>query len=127
MAKRKPPTPASSKRLKERDARTQVKIVGLADELTKRTFNGKEPKIEIPQRTKSNTIWNKKDGILQMGKATADRELFSLNQAKQFMQTMLHASTIKDLIEAEKTSSLRGVFYKAKHTVAGTKENTFDE
>jgi DNA topoisomerase-6 subunit A len=42
------------------------------------------------------------------------------------MQTMLHASTIKDLIEAEKTSSLRGVFYKAKHTVAGTKENTFD-
>jgi DNA topoisomerase-6 subunit A len=42
------------------------------------------------------------------------------------MQTMLHASTIKELIEAEKTSSLRGVFYKAKHTVAGTKENTFD-
>jgi DNA topoisomerase-6 subunit A len=55
------------------------------------------------------------------------RELFNLNQAKQFMQTMLHASTIKDLIDANKTSSLRGVFYKAKHTVAGTKENTFDD
>jgi len=61
-----------------------------------------------------------------MGDATSARELFNLNQAKQFMQTMLHASTIKDLIEADKTSSLRGVFYKAKHTVAGTKENTFD-
>jgi DNA topoisomerase-6 subunit A len=61
-----------------------------------------------------------------MGDAAAERELFNLNQAKQFMQTMLHASTIKDLINADKTSSLRGVFYKAKHTVAGTKENTFD-
>ena len=57
---------------------------------------------------------------------SAGRELFNLNQAKQFMQTMLHASTIKELIDAGKSSSLRGVFYKAKHTVAGTKENTFD-
>jgi DNA topoisomerase-6 subunit A len=116
----------ANKRLKERDAITQAKIVALADELAKRTFAGKDPKLEIPLRTRSNTIWNKKKGILQMGDATAERELFSLNQAKQFMQTMLHASTIKDLIAAGKTSSLRGVFYKAKHTVAGTKENTFD-
>ena len=43
------------------------------------------------------------------------------------MQTMLHADTIKELIDAEKSSSLRGVFYKAMHTVAGTKENTFDD
>jgi DNA topoisomerase-6 subunit A len=62
-----------------------------------------------------------------MGKGVQQRELFNLNQAKQFMQTMLHASTIKDLIDAQKTSSLRGVFYKAKHTVAGTRENTFDD
>jgi DNA topoisomerase-6 subunit A len=62
-----------------------------------------------------------------MGDGKADRELFNLNQAKQFMQTMLHASTVKDLIDAGKTSSLRGVFYKAKHTVAGTKENTFED
>src|SRR5277367_7113027 len=61
-----------------------------------------------------------------MRDGTADRELFNLNQAKQFMQTMLHAETIKELIEAEKSTSLRGVFSKAKHTVAGTKENTFD-
>lgn len=113
-------------RVKERDARTLGKIVEVADTLAKKTFAGKEPHIEIPTRTKSNTIWNKKRGILEMGDATQTRELFNLNQAKQFMQTMLHASTIKEFIDAEKTSSLRGVFYKAKHTVAGTKENTFD-
>ncbi len=116
----------SSAAVKQRDARTLAKLVDLADDVTKKTFAGREPKIEIPTRTKSNTNWNRKRGILEMGSATSERELFNLNQAKQFMQTMLHASTIKDLIQAEKTSSLRGVFYKAKHTVAGTKENTFD-
>ncbi|MFM7259559.1 MAG: DNA topoisomerase VI, partial [bacterium] len=117
--------PASGK-VKERDAATQRKILALAEEIVRRSLGGKEPIVQIPTRTKSNTIWNRKKGILEMGDATAERPLFDLKTAKQFMQTMLHASTIKDLIEAQKTSSLRGVFYKAKHTVAGTKENTFD-
>ncbi len=120
------PKPAQSARIKERDARTMKKIVDLAEDFTGKVFKGREPVIEIPTRSKSNTNWNKKRRILEMGDAVATRELFNLNQAKQFMQTMLHASTIKDLIDAQKTSSLRGVFYKAKHTVAGTKENTFD-
>src|ERR1043165_5310740 len=114
------------KGVKARDTRTLGKIVDLADDVAKKALGGREPRVEIPMRTKSNTIWNKKAGILQMGSAAAERELFNLNQAKQFMQTMLHASTVKELIEADKTLSLRGVFYKAKHTVAGTKENTFD-
>jgi len=123
MAKSKP---AISQKTKERDKRTLEKIVALADDLSKKTFAGKEPTFHIPTRSKSNTIWNKKRGILEMGDGKADRPLFDLKTAKQFMQTVLHGSTIKDLIEAGKTSSLRGVFYKAKHTVAGTKENTFD-
>ncbi len=128
MAKKKTnASPALTKRIKERDARTVEKLVDLAKQVSKSALTGREPKMEIPTRTKSNTLWNKKRGILEMGDNTAGRELFNLNQAKQFMQTMLHTSTIKDLIAQEKTSSLRGVFYKAKHTVAGTKENTFDE
>ncbi len=130
MAKRaggtKRGTQSQTRRVKDRDTKTLTKIVELADSVAKRAFQGKEPRLEIPLRTKSNTIWNRRAGILQMGEAVSERELFNLNQAKQFMQTMLHASTIKDLIAAEKTSSLRGVFYKAKHTVAGTRENTFD-
>lgn len=115
-----------SARVRERDKRTLSKIVEFADDVSKKALSGREPKVDIPTRSKSNTIWNKKKGILQMGEAVQERELFNLNQAKQFMQTMIHASTIKDLIDAGKTSSLRGVFYKAKHTVSGTKENTFD-
>jgi DNA topoisomerase-6 subunit A len=127
MAKKTPSRPRKSARnIKERDKATLGKIVDLADTVAKSAYKSRDIAISIPTRTRSNTLWNKKRGILQMGDATQSRELFNLNQAKQFMQTMLHASTIKELIEAEKTSSLRGVFYKAKHTVAGTKENTFD-
>lgn len=117
---------AAAGRIKERDARTMKKIEGLAERVVKTSMSGKDPSIDIPTRSKSNTIWNKKRGILEMGDSTSERPLFDLKTAKQFMQTMLHASTIKDLIDAEKTSSLRGVFYKAKHTISGTKENTFD-
>ena len=129
MAKKRTETRSAAvlKRIKERDAHTLSKIVALADDVADNALKSKEISVAIPTRSRSNTIWNKKRGILQMGDAKQTRELFNLNQAKQFMQTLLHASTIKEFIDAEKTSSLRGVFYKAKHTVAGTKENTFED
>lgn len=114
-----------SKSIKQRDAKTLGRITDFADDVAKKSLAGKEPKLDIPLRTKSNTIWSRKAGVLSMGDATAERELFNLNQAKQFMQTCLHAKSIKDLIDVEKTLSLRGMFYKGLHTVAGTKEKTF--
>src|SRR5438045_9100064 len=62
-----------------------------------------------------------------MGGAKAQGELFNLNGAKQFMQTCLHGNSIKELIDAEKSLSLRGMYYKGLHTVAGTKEKTFTD
>ncbi len=43
------------------------------------------------------------------------------------MQTMLVGSGCKRLIEQGKTTSLRGLYYMLKHTIEGTKEETFDE
>jgi DNA topoisomerase-6 subunit A len=113
-------------RVQERDKKTLGKIVNLADDVSTSAFNGRDIAVAIPTRSRSNTNWNKKRGILEMGDAKASRELFNLNQAKQFMQTCLHGTSIKDLIEAEKTLSLRGMFYKALHTIQGTTgEKTF--
>src|SRR5215210_6323550 len=124
MAKKKTDTAASgdrvNKRVRERDKATLGKIVNLADDVAHNAFRGGDIAVAIPQRTRSNTLWNKKRGILQMGDAKSSRELFNLNQAKQFMQTVLHGDSIKQLIEAEKTLSLRGMFYKALHTIQGT-------
>ena len=62
-----------------------------------------------------------------MGSGTNRRELFNLSQAKSYMQTLLVGSGCKQLIEQGKTTSLRGLFYMLKHTIEGTKEETFDE
>ncbi|MGN6627021.1 MAG: DNA topoisomerase IV subunit A [Tepidisphaeraceae bacterium] len=124
MAKQASKTADKSR--KDRDKVTLEKIVGLANEVSTKALSGREPLVQIPTRTRSNTLWNKKRGILQMGDAKAERTLFNLNQAKQFMQTCLHGDSIKQLIDAEKTLSLRGMFYKALHTIQGTKgEKTF--
>src|SRR4051794_23350802 len=130
MAKKKAPTTGSAdrvnKRIRERDKTTLAKVVNLADGVATCAFKARDICFAVPQRTRSNTIWNKKRGILQMGETKANRELFNLNQAKQFMQTVLHGSSIKELINAEKTLSLRGMFYKGLHTIQGTKdEKTF--
>src|SRR5438874_57660 len=127
MAKKSTKPTGMNKRIKERDKVTMGKIVDLADNVASCAFRGREVCVEIPTRTRSNTIWNRKRGILQMGAAKATRELFNLNGAKQFMQTCLHGNSIKELIEAEKKLSLRGMFYKGLHTVAGTKEKTFSD
>src|SRR5437763_9473180 len=122
MAKKKTTTGTGmNKRIKERDGVTMKKIVGLADSVSKAAFKGGDISVAIPQRTRSNTLWNKKQRILQMGDAKATRELFNLNQAKQFMQTCLHGKSIKELIAAEKSLSLRGMFYKGLHDI--TDEN----
>jgi len=106
-----------NKRVQARDKITLAKVVDLADNVASAAFKGGDIALPIPQRTRSNTLWNKKKGILQMGDAKASRELFNLNQAKQFMQTVLHGDTIKQLVDAEKTLSLRGMFYKALHDI----------
>src|SRR5688572_24178212 len=92
MAKKKSESGATAtvdrvnKRVKERDKATMGKITHLADTVAKNAFKGADINIAIPTRTRSNTLWNKKKGILEMGDAKAQRELFNLSQAKQFMQ-----------------------------------------
>jgi DNA topoisomerase VI subunit A len=114
------------KRIKERDKATIQKIVGMADDIETAAHKGRDVHLTIPTRSRSNTVWNRQRGILQMGSAKSERQLFNLGQAKQFMQTVLHGNSIRELIEAEKTLSLRGMFYKGLHTIAGTaSEKTF--
>ena len=130
MAKKSGKVDASGRvneRIKKRDADTQKKIVDLATGVVKKAYAQKDLLIDIPTRSKSNTIWDKRARILRMGDASSARELFNLNQAKQFMQTMLHGNSVRELIQADKTLSLRGMFYKGLHTVVGTSEKTFGD
>jgi hypothetical protein len=103
----------------ERDKRTADRIDTLAKGVVAAALTNTEPAFEVPTRAASNTKWDKKAGILRMGDASNTRELFNLGQARKFMQTLIHGNGIMNLIEQNKTSSLRGMFYQGLHTIAG--------
>ncbi|MFT5424973.1 MAG: DNA topoisomerase-6 subunit A [Phycisphaerales bacterium] len=111
----------------ERGKVTSKKLEDLAEGIVKSALAGREPKVQVPTRAASNTNWNKSRGILQMGTACQERQLFNMGQARKFMQTLLHGQGINELIAADKTLSLRGMFYKGLHDISGTKEKTFDD
>ncbi|HED53651.1 MAG TPA: DNA topoisomerase IV subunit A [Phycisphaerales bacterium] len=111
----------------EKNIQTKAKLKAMAESIVASSLAGREPKMSVPTRSASNTKWNKSRGILQMGNAAQERQLFNLGQARKFMQTLLHGQGIDELIEADKTLSLRGMFYKGLHTIEGTKERTFND
>ncbi|MGQ9651397.1 MAG: DNA topoisomerase IV subunit A [Phycisphaerae bacterium] len=106
---------------------TARKIEALAEMIVDHAGQRKSPKLEIPIRALSNVNFNPKKAILEMGNASQTRQFFDLSMAKKFMQTMLVAAQCKKLIDEEKTSSIRGLFYLCKHDVAGSKEKTFND
>jgi len=111
---------------KSRDRETINKIKAMGEAVVKDSLALKEPVVDIPLRTVSNTKYSKKRRILEMGSNKQHRELFNFGMSRKFMQTVLLANGCKDLVEAEKTLSLRGMYYKTLHTIPGTKEKTFD-
>ena len=124
---KKASSPRKSSRSAERGEATISRIDTMAQSVVDTSLAMQDPFFEVPTRTVSNMRFNKSKRILEMGENTQRRELFNLNQARKFMQTVLLAKGCKDLVEAGKTLSLRGMYYKSLHTIEGTKEKTFDD
>ncbi len=96
-------SPGSSNRSvsKKRDGETINKIKALGEAVVKDSLALKEPAVDIPLRTVSNTKYSKKRRILEMGSNKQHRELFNFGMSRKFMQTVLLANGCKDLVEAQ--------------------------
>ncbi len=132
MAKKRPvrktrPAKKLSKSIVGKDRQTLQALRQVADTVVKTATRSRPPHLDIPSRSLRNVRYNKSKRFIEMGKGTNRRELFNLSQAKAYMQTMLVASGCKQLIEQQKTTSIRGLYYLLKHTIEGTKEETFDD
>ena len=118
-------SPAKPSRKKPAD--TGKKLEQMAVQVVKYAKQQVDPGFDIPTRSLSNAAFDERKKIITMGDAVQRRNFFNLGQAKKFMQTMLVAGGCKELTEQAKTTSIRDMFYHCKHTIAGTRENTFDE
>ena len=114
-------------KLSEKDKKTLGNLRELAGGVATFAERSRAPHLEVPSRSLSNVRFNQSRKIIEMGSGTNRRELFNLSQAKSYMQTLLVGSGAKRLIEQGKTTSLRGLYYMLKHTIEGTKEETFEE
>jgi DNA topoisomerase-6 subunit A len=113
--------------LTPRDRKTLQSIRGLAENVVSAAGRSRAPHLDIPSRSLSNVRYNRNKRFIEMGSGKNRRELFNLAQAKSYMQTMLVSKGCKQLIEQGKTTSIRGLFYLLKHTIEGTREETFED
>ncbi|MEX2173775.1 MAG: DNA topoisomerase IV subunit A [Pirellulaceae bacterium] len=129
MAKKatKSAAPAAPVKLTDKDKKTLDSLLTVAKKIGEFAKNSAPPVLEIRSRSLSNVKFNQSKKIIEMGSSKTTRELFNLSQAKAYMQTLLVGSGAKRLIEQGKTTSLRGLYYMLKHTIDGTKEETFEE
>lgn len=111
--------------LSARDKKTLGSLVDVAVDVVDAAQKKRDPQLAIPLRALSNVKFNKSKRMIEMGSAKNARQLFNLNQAKSYMQSLLVAKGCKQLIYDQKNCSLRSLYYMLKHTIEGTKEETF--
>jgi DNA topoisomerase-6 subunit A len=113
--------------IKGRDIETMAKLQNLAGAVVEIAKKRRDPYLDVPSRSLSNSHFNRKKRLIEMGEKKNRRELFNLNQARSYMQTLLVGSGCTRLIRQGKNTSIRGLYYMLKKTIDGTKENTFEE
>ncbi|HSA86022.1 MAG TPA: DNA topoisomerase IV subunit A [Nitrospira sp.] len=104
----------------------EKKLIGLADVVIQAAERSKDPTFQIPIRALSNVAFNEKKGLIEMGSKKQERSFFNVGMAKRFMQTVLVADALSELQRADLTTSLREIYYRTKHTIKDSHENTFD-
>src|SRR5499425_503071 len=104
----------------------EKKLIGVADTVITAAHKSKDPALSIPVRSLANVNFNEKRGLIELGKRKQERTFFNVGMAKKFMQTVLVADALAELQRADLTTSLREIYYRTKHTMKGSHENTFD-
>ena len=104
----------------------EKKLISIADVVIQAAERSKDPTLAIPVRSLANVSFNEKRGIIEMGRAKQERAFFNVGMAKKFMQTVLVADALVELQRSDLTTSLREIYYRSKHTMKGSHENTFD-
>jgi DNA topoisomerase VI, subunit A len=116
-------------RIKARD-----KLAEAFEKVVKSTLMGEEPKLIIPKRTLSNTIYDEERGLLLLGSSTFERSFLDVREARKFMQTLLMAKIIYEALANNEYPTIRDLFYRGKHSIRYRdhkgrieEENTWDE
>ncbi len=88
----------------------------------------RNPKFVTLARTRSNIIYNDKNGYLALGGASEERNFLNVAQSKRFMQTIAIAAKCHKFVRENLSTSIRGLFYQLKYSLGeDIDENIFNE
>ncbi len=110
-----------------KDKDVEGRLTELGKELLADVSKKKSPKMTMPQRGLNNVHFDKASSLLRLGKKTSTRSFMNVAHSKKFMQTAMIGAKCKELVSRGKTASIRELYYQLKHSIAETKENTFDD
>lgn len=128
MKRRKQIRHLSKKRARKMKNKEVIsRIIDLGEAVERKISRGDPPTVKVPQRGLANVRFDKKNNLLRLGSKNSTRSFLNVAHAKKFMQTMLIASKCKEFVSRSKTASIREMYYQLKHTIADTKENTFED
>ena len=103
------------------------RITDLAEKIYNEFKEG-DPTIEFFVRGNLKTIvYDENRDLIKLRAVTGHRKFFNLGHARKFTQTLLIANLAKNLVERDKTASLREVYYILKHTIPIVEEDSFVE
>ncbi|ASJ11217.1 DNA topoisomerase VI [Thermococcus sp. P6] len=116
---------------KEKFSYDPTKVLSRLEEHGKRILeevkNGKNPYFDIPMRGRGNVYFDDKRRVIMMGDKLSRRYFLNVAHARKFMQTLLMMAYVKRLVKERKHASLREAYYANKHTIPGTRKNTFED
>jgi DNA topoisomerase-6 subunit A len=104
----------------------EKKLMGIAETVITAAERSKDPTFSIPVRSLANVTFDERKGLIELGRRKQARSFFNVGMAKKFMQTVLVADALAELQRANLTTSLREIYYRTKHTIRNSHENTFD-
>ncbi len=104
-----------------------ARLEQLGREILEAVREGRNPYFDIPTRGLNNVYFDEKRKVIRMGDKLSRRYFLNVAHTRKFMQTLLISAYVKRLVSEGKHASLREAYYANKHTIPGTKENTFED
>lgn len=120
---------AAGEKLREKEDPKIIaqKIRRIGEEIVGDINKHKDPEFVTQQRGRGNVEFDEKDKLLTLGDKTTTRNFLNIGHARKFMQTMIVSAKTHEYLEENKTAAIREIYYELKHTIGGSKENTFEE
>ncbi len=97
--------------MEERHEQALDRLEEIAEIFYEQISEGEIPFMEVPTRSKSNIELDKRQGVWKLGDSTSKRSAKKLKSARMILRTLYMMDLIKDMIEDNKSSTLREMYY----------------